>query len=362
MNAFRLSMKNRQQTLLKIAEDLKLSKTTVSVCLSGNAEKGRIKPDTVELVKKYAEKINYIPNRIARSLTKPGKSPVGLIISQDSSSEKSLYAMRKAMQMLDEGGREFIVQNFLPNHISDTVADLKGMNVREIIMFGIFSERVNTERIPQNMLIKFHSDRTRLASLLKDMRFYSVDYDFSLPGNSNLHNVYRFGINRDDIYIRLFTTIFKTGKTPIACDENCISAAIMSGLANSGFEITPSHILIMPDIMLGNLFKIGYELVPKVIAMIKSGGIKTVILHNDKIAAGLINGLLENGYAVPGDISVIGFDNIDASPYFKVPLTTIELPVMANTVMVVESILSGKDIPPAIESEAKIIWRESAKI
>ena len=354
-------MENRQQTLFKIAEDLKLSKTTVSVCLSGNAEKGRVKPETVERVKKYAEKINYIPNRIARSLTKPGKSPVGLIIRQDSSSEKSLYAMRRAMQMLDENGREFIIQNFLPNHISDAVVALKGMNVQEIIMFGIFSERVNVERMPQNVLMKFHADQARLTSLLKDMLLYSVDYNFPLSG-SELPNVYRSGINRDDIYTKLLTALFRVGKIPIACDENCISAGTRNAIAGLGFEIKPAHIIVMPDYPFENLFKIGHNLVQKVIAMIKADQIKTVVLHNDKIAAGLIDGLLANGYSVPGDISVIGFDNIDASPYFKVPLTTIELPVMENTVTVVDAILKGREIPRVIESDAQILWRDSAKL
>lgn len=350
-------MENRQQTLLKIADDLKLSRTTVSVCLSGNTEKYKIKPETVERVKRHAEKINYIPNRIARNLRSPGKSPVGLIISQDSSSEKSLYALRKAMQMLDKSGREFIVQNFLPNHISDAVAALKGMNVREIIMFGIFSE----QRIPKDMLIKFHIDQGRLAFLLKDMRFYAVDYDFPLPNNSVLTNIYRLGINREDIYAKLFTAIFKAGKIPVACDENCITPEIRRKLADSGFEILPKHILIMPDNTLCNLFEIGEKLAPEVIAMIKADRIKTVVLHNDKVAAGLIDGLRTNGYSVPGDVSVIGFDNIDASPYFK--LTTIELPVMENTVMAVDAILKGKeDFSKVIESEGRIIWRDSAKL
>ncbi|MFA6103354.1 MAG: LacI family DNA-binding transcriptional regulator [Victivallaceae bacterium] len=354
-------MENRQQTLFKIAEDLKLSKTTVSVCLSGNAEKGRVKPETVERVKKHAEKINYIPNRIARSLTKPGKSPVGLIIRQDSSSEKSLYAMRKAMQMLDENGREFIVQNFLSNHISDAVAALKGMNVREIIMFGIFSEQVNVERIPQNVLMRFQADQARLAALLQDVKFYAVDYDFPVLENCSL-KIYRLGINRDDIYAKLFTALFKAVNAPIACDENCISAETRNALAGLGFEIKPTHIIVMPDNPVENLFKIGHNLVQKVIAMIKADQIKTVVLHNDKIAAGLIDGLLANGYSVPGDISVIGFDNIDASPYFKVPLTTIELPVMENTVTVVDAILKGMEIPRVIESDAQILWRDSAKL
>lgn len=348
-------MKNEQQTLLTIAKALKLSRTTVSVCLSGNAEKGRVKPDTVERVKEYAEKVNYTHSRIARSLKKPGIPPVGLMISQDSSSEKSMYAMRRAMQMLDESGREFIVQNFLFSHITDAIAALKGMNVREIIMFGIFSEYAT-----QNTL--YNIPQSRLAAMLQDIQFYSVDYDFPVPENSKLSNIYRLGINRNAIYTSLFTSLFKTGKTPIVCDEDCISVEIRQNLAYSGFEIIPEHIIVMADSHAKNLFKIGQCLVSKIVSLIKSDQIKTVVLHDDKVAAGLIDGLLENGYSVPGDVSVFGFDNIDASRYFKVPLTTIELPVMENTVMVVKSILSGKDIPRSIESEAKIIWRESAKI
>lgn len=355
-------MENRQQTLLKIARELNLSRTTVSVCLSGNAEKYRVKPDTVERVKKYVEKVNYIPNQIARSLKNPGAPPIGLIISQDSSSEKSLYAMRKAMQMLDENGREFIIQNFLSNHISDAVAALRGMNVKEIIMFGVFVERINAGRVPQNVLLKFNADQARLASLLKGIRFFAVDYDFPLPGNSELPNIYRLGINRRNIYIRLFTSLFESGKTPIACDENSFSAIAKQHLAEPGFEIKPEHIMPIPDNRPENLFNAGCELVPQVISMIKADRIKAVVLHNDKVAAGVVNGLLANGYSVPGDISVIGFDNIDASPYFKVPLSTIELPVMENTIMVVESILNNKNIPAVIESEAKIVWRDSAKL
>ncbi len=355
-------MENRQQTLLKIAMDLNLSKTTVSVCLSGNAGKIRIKPETVERVKKYAEKINYIPNRIARNLTKPGQAPVGLIISQDSSSEKGLYALRRAMRMLDESGREFIVQSFLRDHIADAVYALKGMKVKQIVMFGVFYEQINVERATKERQIQFRTDQSRLHALLQDMQFYAVDYNFPAPENSPL-NIYRLGIKRSDIYTRLFTALSAAGKHPIACDENCVSSPeIRKNLANSNFVIKPEHIMVMPDIIGEDLFAVGRSFVPKVIAMIKADRIKTVVLHDDSVATGLIDGLLENGYSVPGDISVVGYNNIAAAPYFKVPLTTISLPVMENTGMVINSILTGKAIPPVIESEAKIIWRDSAKI
>ena len=189
-----------------------------------------------------------------------------------------------------------------------------------------------------------------------------MDYDFPMPKNSPL-KMYRMGASRRDIYTKLFISLSKAGKFPIVCDESCISShGTRNNFTKTGFEIKPEYVLIMPDDHVDSPFETGRKLVPQVIAMINSDQIKTVVLHDDKVAAGLIDGLLENGYSVPGDVAVIGFDNIDASPYFKVPLTTIKLPVMENTLAAVESILSGKDIPEVIESEAEIIWRESAKI
>jgi hypothetical protein len=183
-----------------------------------------------------------------------------------------------------------------------------------------------------------------------------------LPSSRSPLKIYRMGVRRGDIYARMFELLQKAGKIPIACNENCLaSPEFRMNLEHLELKIIPEHIITMPD-RAKNLFTIGNSLTPQVIDMIKNGRIKTVALHDDKVAAGLINGLLEKGYSVPDDISVIGFDNIDASAYFKIPLTTIELPILNNTVMAVESILSGKDIPMHIESAGKIIWRESAKI
>jgi DNA-binding LacI/PurR family transcriptional regulator len=321
-----------------------------------------VSPETVERVKKYAEHVNYIPNRLARNLTKPGLPPVGLIISEDSSSEKSLHAMRRAMRMLDENGRDFIVQNFLKFRISDAIYAMKGMNVKQIVMFGAFYESINVERSPKDIIARFRTDQSRLLTLLQDIQFYAVDYNFPVPEDSQL-KIWRLGIRRSDIYTSLFTELFKAGKVPVVCDENCVSSpSTMRNLADSGFEIKPEHIIIMTDFPSEDLFAVGASIVPQVIAMIKADRIKTVVLHDDSVAAGLIDGLLKNGYAVPGDVSVVGFNNIAAAQYFRVPLTTIGLPVMENTVMVIESILSGKAIPRTIESDAKIFWRESAKI
>lgn len=51
-----------------------------------------------------------------------------------------------------------------------------------------------------------------------------------------------------------------------------------------------------------------------------------IFAANDFIALGLIRALEVNGLAVPRDISVVGYDDVDAAGYFSPPLTTIRQP------------------------------------
>ena len=48
-----------------------------------------------------------------------------------------------------------------------------------------------------------------------------------------------------------------------------------------------------------------------------------VFAANDHMGLGLIRALTEGGVAVPEDISVVGFDDVDGAAYFNPPLTTI---------------------------------------
>lgn len=53
---------------------------------------------------------------------------------------------------------------------------------------------------------------------------------------------------------------------------------------------------------------------------------EAVFASNDFLALGLIRALEERNVKVPDDISVIGFDDVDASSYFSPPLTTVRQP------------------------------------
>lgn len=51
-----------------------------------------------------------------------------------------------------------------------------------------------------------------------------------------------------------------------------------------------------------------------------------IICYNDRTAIGVINRLHQKGYAVPDDMSVVGFDDLEIAAYFLPSLTTVRQP------------------------------------
>ena len=61
--------------------------------------------------------------------------------------------------------------------------------------------------------------------------------------------------------------------------------------------------------------------------MIYSQNLPTAIFAaSDPIAIGALRALQDNGYKVPDDISIIGFDNIETVNFTNPPLTTVHSP------------------------------------
>jgi DNA-binding LacI/PurR family transcriptional regulator len=51
--------------------------------------------------------------------------------------------------------------------------------------------------------------------------------------------------------------------------------------------------------------------------------VTAVFVANDQMALGLLRAMHESGRAVPGEVSVVGFDDIPEAPFFTPPLTTV---------------------------------------
>ena len=85
----------------------------------------------------------------------------------------------------------------------------------------------------------------------------------------------------------------------------------------------------------------------------------------DTLAIGACRALKEAGLTVPDDISVAGFDGIDAGEYYIPSITTIRQPVeqlAAETAKMLFSLISGKEEPCSKVYDGELVVRESTKV
>ncbi len=63
-------------------------------------------------------------------------------------------------------------------------------------------------------------------------------------------------------------------------------------------------------------------------ALSEKASFTAVVAHNDSVAIGAIDALLQQGFRIPEDISVIGFGDGILAANFRVPLSTVRVPQM----------------------------------
>jgi DNA-binding LacI/PurR family transcriptional regulator len=91
-----------------------------------------------------------------------------------------------------------------------------------------------------------------------------------------------------------------------------------------------------------------------------------VTCYNDLVAIGLCRALAELGLSVPGDVSVIGFDDIALLDYLPLRLTTVRMPKgemgRLAAQLLIRHIESREAVPPEkVYLEAELVVRDSTR-
>jgi DNA-binding LacI/PurR family transcriptional regulator len=90
-----------------------------------------------------------------------------------------------------------------------------------------------------------------------------------------------------------------------------------------------------------------------------STGATTLIAFNDLLAIGVLRRLEEQGIAVPGEVSVVGYDDIFGADFCSPPLTTVAGPVDEAGRTLVDVLLAGRAPVPAITLPTHLRVRRS---
>jgi DNA-binding LacI/PurR family transcriptional regulator len=106
--------------------------------------------------------------------------------------------------------------------------------------------------------------------------------------------------------------------------------------------------------------KAGYELGRQ---LGRDRAVSAIFVANDQMALGVLRALHEDGRNVPGEVSVVGFDDVPEAPYFSPPLTTVRQDfdeIGSRSLRLLLAMIASPHRPPALGPlEPELIIRAS---
>ncbi|QIB70153.1 LacI family transcriptional regulator [Aminipila butyrica] len=291
-------------TIKEIAEEAQVSIATVSLVL--NKKDKKISEGTRENILRIAQKYNYTPNTMARSLITRQTRTIGLIIPD-------------------------IVNPFFPE-IARGVED-KASQLGYSVIYCNTDDKIKREdkyihvlmeKMVDGIISAHSADREEgfdgLARCKVPVLLIDRDYD-----NKNV--IGRVLVdNRAGAY-QATSYMLKQGYRRIAYIAGCISTATARGRlegyhqALEDWGIGPEHRYVK----VGEYrMQWGIEAAEQLLQ--EKTPMDGIFCGNDLIAIGVIKKLKEWGLAVPRDMGLVGFDDIYLASLVEPPLTTIKQP------------------------------------
>lgn len=310
-------------TLADVAAAAGVSKTAASMALFGGAKTIKVSQKTIDRIRSAAAELNYVPNRVARSLTSGKTHSIGIMFG----GMRDFFHMELAMDIQ----QLLITHGYIGIFVAWDDDKRFDASLRSIVAQGVdgIITAHDEGKFPENIpLVMFKSEHNRYdyVKLNKQKRIkLSVDYLVSL-GHRDIGFVH--GAPRQ------FIETMKTHSLTV--NEKWLLPS--DGYSESG-------------VIAGKHFS---RLTRKPTA---------IIARNDMVAMALMAELQQNGVMVPNDISVIGYNNIMVAEHVTPRLTTFDVQLRMTAELLVETMIMRLQKPqaPQIKHEVdiKLIVRDS---
>lgn len=289
-------------TIKDIAKVAGVSYTTVSRSLNDHPE---IKRETKKRIFEVAEKMGYSPNAIARSLVKKNTLMIALLVPDITNPYYPEVAKGVEDYASAHGYSVFLCNT--NGNVAKENEYLKVLRERRVdgIIVSPISETLPTILKEQkfDMPIVFIDSRTENDEMcfvvLDDIKasYMAAEYLMEL-GHRDIAFIGRYentGSRKDRV------EGYRQALEKFGIKAQVNLAEISASDRISGYNI--------------------------MIEMIRNGIMpKSVVAENDIIALGVIEAVEKSGYNVPGDVSVIGIDDIEFASLPKINLTTVAQP------------------------------------
>lgn len=288
-------------TIAQVAKEAGVSVPTVSKVLNGRAD---VSQPTRERVKRVIEEYGFVRNRAARALRKGRTGLVDLILPR-LDDEYYLPILEGVAQVLREAGVRLVLtstdyQSEQEVRWIEMVTDRSTDGILLVLPSEEAIERLEHSGLP---FVLIHN-QGGLPTTIPSVRITSWEGGFVATSH-----LIKLGHRR----------IAYIGKTAKAIEAIERLAGYRAALDSANVPIDP-QLLCDGDLTEND----GYIATKALLEL--SEPPTAIFAGNDRQAAGVYRALHELGLTVPGDVSVIGFDNLPYTEIMNPPLTTVHAP------------------------------------
>lgn len=313
-----------------IARHLGLSVSTVSKALNGY---GSVSEETRARILRVAQELNYYPSRAARSLRNNRTEKIGLVLytSTPLSSRSSEYyfeIIRGAATAAEGRGYNLILYLTVGNQRERLIHICRSREV-DCLMLMVGSGAVSE---PVGVL------------LAEELPFIVLNKHPQLPNASHIVSEHEQGgfLAVEHLITLGHRRIAYLGREDDLETSGDRYAGYCRALAAHGIALEDSLVTLASSQPLG-----AYHAMQALLH--RDARPTAVFAYSDSWALGALRAITESGLSVPGDISLVGFDDLRAASLTNPPLTTIRQQLTELGRQAIESLLfqieGGADAP-----------------
>jgi len=325
-------------TLKAVAEHVGLTSGTVSAVLNDSPSARSIPRETKDRIHAAAKELNYRPNFFARTLRNKRTYTIGVIAEEigDSYGSMVISGIEAHLRKWD-----YFFLTVAHRHDQNLLSQYSELLLQRGVE-GFITVDTTVLEAPSLPMVA-------VAGHQKIKGITNVVLDHVQAATLALNHLATLGHQR---------IAFMRGN-PLSSDSTDRWRAICEVAQRIDVTIDP-ELTVQID-MDDPTPQLGYPFAKQLLARKKP--FTALFAYNDISAIGAIRALQEQGFRVPQDVSVMGFDDIPGAAFNTPTLTTVRQPlarmgqVAAQTLL--ERIAGRDDYPPEIAIEPELVVRES---
>lgn len=314
---------NRPPSILDVAAAAGVSHQTVSRVLNNSKN---VLPETRERVQAAINELGYRRNSVARALARHKSEMIGVITTTSLDYGPSSILMEIELAARASGYYTAVapIEDYDDSSMEGVLDHLLGLSVEGLVVIAPLRDvaaDMTKKDIPVPVVAVTTQQMGEIAGVIP------VAIDQVEGARLAMEHLYGLG-HRDIAHIGGQPEFFEAGHR----EKTWRSFMVEHGLD------------IREPVARGWDFSIGYEEGRRLI----DGGLPSAVFcANDQLALGLYRALEEAGRSVPGDVSVVGFDDMPAARYYSPALTTINQDFASLGRLVLSTLLEAIESPEA---------------